>query len=265
MKALSLFRVIVGLCLVGLTTRSTAGEAKEHGKEGGVNHEGKVWDFDKDATGKLPEGWSIRETHSSKAKGIWEVIADPTAPSKPNVLSLVKTENTGGTFNLAIAEKTSYKDLDLSVKMKANTGKEDQGGGLIWRAKDEDNYYICRNNPLESNFRVYKVVNGKRTQLDSADVKTEAGKWHTLRAVMVGDRIACYLDGKKLLEAKDDTFKDAGMIGFWTKADAASSFDDLTVRPPSAKAEDHEEGHKEGSKGKAHAKAGKDDDNDDDR
>src|SRR5262249_10493733 len=153
---------------------------------------------------------------------------------------------------------------DLSVKMRANTGKEDQGGGLIWRVKDENNYYICRNNPLESNFRVYKVVNGKRTQFDSADVKTEAGQWHTMRAVMGGDRIACYLDGKKLLEAKDDTFKDAGMIGFWTKADAASSFDDLAVRPPSGKDVEHEEAHKGDSKEKGHGKGGKDDDDDDD-
>jgi uncharacterized membrane protein YkoI len=232
----------------------------------GEKHAGQVWNFDKDATGKLPEGWSIRETHPSKQKAVWEVTADPTAHSKPNVLSLVKTENTGGTFNLIVADKTSCKDLDLSVRMKANSGKEDQGGGLIWRAKDENNYYICRNNPLESNFRVYKVVNGRRTQFDSADVTTEPGKWYTLRATMVGDRITCYLDGKKLLEAKDDTFKDAGMIGFWTKADAASSFDDLVVRPASGKGEaNHEKGNKAwGSKEKEHGKTAKDDDDDDD-
>ena len=80
---------------------------------------------------------------------------------------------------------------------------------------------------MESNYRVYKVVDGKRTQLQSADVNTESGKWYTLRAVMKESKITCYLDGKKLLEVSDDTFKDAGMVGVWTKADAATSFDNV--------------------------------------
>jgi len=107
-------------------------------------------------------------------------------------------------------------------------GEHDRGGGVIWRAKDENNYYVCRMNPLETNFRAYKVVDGKRKQLGSAEVKTESGKWYDLRVVMVGDHIQCYLAGERLLEVRDDQFKDAGVVGLWTKADASSSFDDFT-------------------------------------
>jgi hypothetical protein len=190
-----------------------------------------AFNFDASKTGTAPDGWSIRETGQPTATATWGVSADSTAPSKPNVLALTRTENYGSTFNLAVADNTSFKNLDLSLTVKAVTGEEDQGGGPIWRCKDENNYYICRFNPLEGNYRIYKVVNGRRKQLDTAKVETEPGKWYVVRVTMLGDRIICYLDGKKLLEVRDDTFKDAGMVGFWTKADAATRFDDLVVRP----------------------------------
>jgi len=222
------------------------------------------WLFDEESPGQIPTGLLARETHPGKKMGSWKIAADPGAPTKPNVLTL-QTDESGGTFNLAIMDKTSYKDLDLRVRLRSNTGKEDQGGGLIWRCKDENNYYICRMNPLESNFRVYKVVNGKREQLKSAKVQTKTGKWCKLRIEMIGDNIACYLDGKKYLEAKDDTFKDAGMVGLWTKADASSSFDNLVVYPPPAKTHEAKEEHE--AKGKAKGEGeheDKDDDDDDD-
>jgi len=187
------------------------------------------WEFDDATTRQAPRGWSIRQTKPTTALATWKVIPDPTAPSQPNVLALTETANFDGTFNLAIVEKAAIRDLDLSVKVKAVSGKEDQGGGLIWRCKDENNYYICRFNPLESNFRVYCVKDGVRKQLESTKIETEAGKWYAIRVTMTGPRIACYLDGKKLLEAEDGTFPNAGMIGLWTKADAVTSFDDLSV------------------------------------
>ncbi len=190
----------------------------------------EVFTFDQDTTGDVPSGWSIRQTNPTQTMATWQVIADPTAPSKPNVMALTQTENYDHTFNLAITRETFFKDLDLTVQVKAVSGDEDQGGGLIWRCKDQNNYYICRFNPLESNYRVYKVVNGQRKQLDSVKVKTQAGKWYRVRVTMAGDHITCYLDDKKMLEAKDGTFTEPGMIGLWTKADAATRFDDLTAR-----------------------------------
>ena len=72
---------------------------------------------------------------------------------------------------MVLADDVSQKDVDLSVKMSAVAGREDQGGGLVWRAKDAKNYYVARFNPLEDNFRVYKVVNGKRSEMKSAEVR----------------------------------------------------------------------------------------------
>jgi hypothetical protein len=123
------------------------------------------------------------------------------------------------------------KDVDVSVRLKAVAGANDQGGGLVWRAKDAKNYYIARYNHLEDNYRVYKVVDGKRTMFLSANI-THDDAWHPLRVTMVGDHIECYYDGKKYLDVRDSTFPGAGKIGLWSKSDAQSHFDDLTLVTP---------------------------------
>jgi hypothetical protein len=109
------------------------------------------------------------------------------------------------------------------------TGKEDQGGGPIWRAKDADNYYIARWNPLEKNFRVYYVKDGRRKQLASADIETDSGKWHEIEIKHVGNKIVAEFDDEKVIEIEDSTFAEGGMVGLWTKADAATAFDDFEV------------------------------------
>jgi len=185
-----------------------------------AQEEKKSWSFDADNAGTIANGF-INNV------GEWKVVADLTAPSSPNVLGQL-AKNSGSTFNITLVSDTNYKDLEISVKMKAIAGKEDQGGGLVWRAKDAQNYYIARYNPLEDNYRLYKVEKGRRSQLKSADIKHTEG-WHTLRVTMNCTLIQCYYDGQKYLEAKDNTFVGAGKIGLWTKADAQTEFDDLTV------------------------------------
>jgi Domain of Unknown Function (DUF1080) len=176
----------------------------------------KAWDFESDEPGKIAKGFSSEV-------GQWEVTKDGD-----NHVLYQKAKNDDSTFNVALIQGTSFKDIDLSVRLKAVAGEVDRGGGLIWRAKDKANYYICRYNPLEDNYRVYKVENGKRTQFASAKVPGDEA-WHTLRATMVGAKITCYLDDKKLLEAEDSTFPEAGRIGLWSKADAQSYFDDMSA------------------------------------
>jgi hypothetical protein len=180
----------------------------------------KSWNFDSDSVGAIAKGFT-------NDFGAWQVIGDPSAPSRPNVLAQT-AKNASADFNVTLMSSTSYKDVDLAVKVKAVAGRIDQGGGLVWRAKDSKNYYIARYNPLEDNFRVYKVADGRRTEFQSATIKHVDG-WHTLRVTMAGDHIECYYDGKKYLDVRDSSFSDAGKMGLWTKADAQSHFDDLTV------------------------------------
>jgi len=189
-----------------------------------------LWTFDHNKIGCVPDRWRVAETNSSGKLAAWKVETDPDGVKRGRVLALTETANEDQPFNLAIADGPMFKDLDLDVRVRATAGQEDQGGGPIWRCKDENNYYVCRFNPLETNFRVYYVKDGKRKQLKSEKVETEAGRWYTVRVRMVGSKIECYLDGRKLLEAEDNTFPNAGRIGLWTKADAATMFDDLAVK-----------------------------------
>lgn len=180
----------------------------------------KMWNFDSDKTGNNPKGFT-------NEVGEWKVVADPTAPSKPNVLAQL-AKNSRSTFNVTLIIGMIYKEVDISVKMKPVAGNEDQGGSLVWRARDAKNYYVGRYNPLEDNYRIYKVEKGRRIQIQSADIKHSDG-WHTLRVTMEGDHIQCYYDGKKYLDIRDSTFQEPGKIGLWTKADAQTHFDDLTA------------------------------------
>jgi hypothetical protein len=183
--------------------------------------------FDKAKVGELPAGWKSGVT--GKADGsAWKIVEDKTAPGGPLVLAQT-SKSPGSVFNLCIAEEGKYKDVDISVAFKAMAGNQDQGGGIIWRVQDNNNYYVVRMNPLEDNFRFYTVVGGKRKELVSEDIKAEAGKWHTMRVVHKGNKIQCYLNGKKLIETTDDTIPQAGKIGLWTKADAQTYFADVQI------------------------------------
>ena len=187
------------------------------------------WSFDTDDLGTVPCGWEVAETGGIGKTAQWQVIRDDSVSGMGKVVAVTKTENSGHTFNLLIATQTHYKDIEVEVKVKAISGKEDQGGGPIWRAIDANNYYIARWNPLENNFRIYYVKDGSRKQLASADVDAAADTWHEIEIEHVGNRITAEFDDEKLLDFEDTTFTEAGKVGLWTKADAATAFDDFEV------------------------------------
>ena len=130
---------------------------------------------------------------------------------------------------VAILEDRKFDDLDVTVQFRPISGKEDASGGIIFRARDGRNYLLVRANALENNFRLYTVVNGKRSTLASARVtEPRLGTWHTLRVAATGPKIRAYLDGVQLLDHEDQTFAE-GWIGLWTKADSVTEFADLEV------------------------------------
>jgi hypothetical protein len=187
-----------------------------------------VYNFDADAPGQIPAKFHTAKTGGGTAEK-WSVVADPAAPSKPNVVAQTSTDQTDYRFPLLISDEGSFQDLDLSVRFKAISGSVDRAGGLVFRLRDPNNYYIVRANALENNYRLYHVVNGRRSQFAGANFKITSGEWHELRVEATSNKITCYYDGDKKIEATDSTFKDAGKVGLWTKADSVTYFDDLKV------------------------------------
>jgi hypothetical protein len=187
-----------------------------------------VWNFDSDKAEAPPAGFSFGRTGQGK-EGRWVVVAAPDAPSKPNVVAQMDADSTDYRFPVAVVDSASFKDVKLSVSCKPISGKVDQGCGLVWRYKDANNYMLTRANALEDNVRLYYVKDGKRVQVASWSGKVATNKWHKLQVEAKGDHVVVTFDEKKILDAKDTTFTDAGKVGLWTKADSVIQFDDLAA------------------------------------
>lgn len=178
------------------------------------------------------DGWQAASTGGSGPDARWERRADAAAVSPPDVLAVTAIQHDSDErFNLFWKPLPAFRDGRIAVRVRADDGVVDQGGGPIWRVQDANNYYVCRFNPLESNYRVYVVHDGVRQQLGTVLVDAKAGSWHAVEVEHVGDHIVCWLDGQRLLDVRDATIPQAGGVGLWTKADARTSFDDLVVTP----------------------------------
>ena len=198
---------------------------------------GQVINFDRDEVGKSPKDFVFGLTGKGKP-GIWIVQKNPTAPSAPNVLAQTNADPVSYRFPLCVYDGFSGRDVDISIRYKPVSGKEDQAAGIVWRYQDQNNYYIVRANANENNVVLYKVENGIRTDLPllgqgrtyGMKAKIPSGEWGTLRVVAKGNHFEVYSNGTKLYEVDDSTFPMAGKVGLWTKADSVTLFDDLTIK-----------------------------------
>jgi hypothetical protein len=189
-----------------------------------------TYTFEQDTVGTTPKGFTVAETKGAGTPAKWPVEALKDDPKRKNVVK-VETKNLEAVFNLLLTDAAFEADVSVSVDLKAGTGEDDQGGGLLWRAKDANNYYVARWNPLEKNLRAYKVVDGVRTQLQSVEVEADPKTWHNLVVAIRGKGATIAFDGKPLIFLDDATFPDGGKVGLWTKADASTWFDNLVISP----------------------------------
>ena len=262
----TLFAVAVAFAFSAMMALTAC--AVEKGKKSEKEKGAQVFSFEKDAVGQLPKGWKADATNPKGPLAEWALAEDKTAP-EGKALAITKINDTaGGVFNLCFSPVADFRDGEIEVRIKPLSGKTDQGGGLIWRAKDARNYYIVRCNPLEPNLRLYYVKDGRRKMIaEVTGVNVPTGQWSTIEVVQRGEKIEVSLNGKKMIEATDSTFTEAGAVGLWSKADAASAFADFKV--DMGKKEGMEVGKEAGEKvkGLEKAKAGqeKQGDNDNDK
>ncbi|MEW6267830.1 MAG: family 16 glycoside hydrolase [Thermodesulfobacteriota bacterium] len=196
--------------------------------------------FDRDATGAAPAGFSTDVTNGPP--GTWVVEADTTATGG-KVLVQRSTDPTSGRFPLCIYDGVSARDVVVTVRFKPISGEEDRAAGIVWRYRDSGNYYVVRANALEGNVVLYEVEAGKRRDLKpigagmlayGKKVDVPSGAWSTLRVEANDARFAVSLDGRHLFDVEDDTFREPGRVGLWTKADSVTAFDDLEIEPRDA-------------------------------
>ena len=189
----------------------------------------KVWNFDGDAPDALPTEFVIGTLFDGRPAGNWKVLRTDQAKSPPHVLGQVEGKGAEHAYKVVLVTGTDGSDADLEVSFLPVDGKGDMGGGLIWRASDDRNYYLTRANPLEQNIRIYRVVKGVRHLLQDFDQIIPVKRWHTLRVVTRGCQVRVLYDGRQVFDLCDNTFT-KGRVGLWTKSDAVTYFDNLKVR-----------------------------------
>lgn len=193
-------------------------------------------DFDSAKPGSVPPGWTVAPIAGTAPH--WEIVKDPSAPSPPYVFAQVSHDAAGGGCPLAILDKMEIRDGDLSVKVKPVSGRADRGGGLVWRYRDPDNYYLVRANAMENSIVLYKVEDGKRTPLASRNQLPKSygvkhpvpvNEWSVLKVQFRGPLFSVYFNHRRLFEVQDSTFVDRGKVGLWSKADSVMYFDDFRI------------------------------------
>jgi 3-keto-disaccharide hydrolase len=187
----------------------------------------KTFSFDQDPVGSPPRGFEFARTGQG-AEGKW-VVRDDRDKAGNRVLVQESADPTDYRFPLAVVREGSYKDVTLSVRAKPVSGEVDQGFGMVWRYKDAGNYYITRCNADEDNCTIYHTVAGRRRPFQNKPIKVAKNAWHQLKLEARGNHFVVWFDATKVLDATDDTFKDAGRVGLWTKADSVIQFDDFTI------------------------------------
>lgn len=191
---------------------------------------GTVVNFDTGTVGKTPPGWIVAMTHRGGAPR-WEIRQDRTAPTQPYVLAQVSSDTTTDRSPLAIYDSVSLRDGDVSVRLKPVAGRADRGGGLVWRYRDENNYYLVQADALAENVAVFKVVNGRRIPLLGAVKHDIPSGWSILKISARGSRFQVYVDHRRLIQGWDSTFSGPGKVGLCTAADSVTYFDDFRVYP----------------------------------
>lgn len=199
--------------------------------EAALDEQSSLWTFDTDAPGTLPSGFAVGTLFDGRPAGEWKVVEASNAPSLSHVLGQLMKKGAEHAYKIVLINGTMSSNLDLEVSLLPVEGKADMGGGLIWRAADDRNYYLTRANPLEQNIRIYRVVKGVRQMLKNFDQIIDVRQWHKLRVLTRGCRVQVFFDEKQVFDLCDETFKE-GIVGLWTKSDAVTFFDDLRLQQP---------------------------------
>jgi hypothetical protein len=188
-----------------------------------------TWNFDADLPGALPKDFVVGTLFDGRPAGEWKVLKTDRAKSSPQVLAQLMGKGFEHDYKVVLIKSITASNLELRVSFLPIEGNGDMGGGVIWRASGDRDYYLARANPLEQNIRIYRVVKGIRHLLQNFDQTIHMNQWHTLHVVTRGCQIQVLYDERPVFDLCDQTFT-TGRIGLWTKSDAVTYFDDLRLQ-----------------------------------
>ncbi len=190
----------------------------------------RVMNFDREPFGMTPPGWTA--TALSGAPGKWEILKDSTAPTQPYVLAQVSDEAGSDRFPLAIWDGEQLRNADISVRIKPVSGREDRAGGLVFRYRNRENYYQVRADARANTVAVYRVQDGRLIRLGAAvQHDIPVNQWRILKVALRGEQFQVYVDHRRILRGRDDTYTGPGKAGLFTVGDSVTYFDEFRLDP----------------------------------
>lgn len=180
----------------------------------------------------LPDSWRVEATNQTGPLADWALLSDLKGPGETPAFGVTQINHDDAKqLNILWTDARKLQNGMVEGKVKVISGEDDQGGGLIWRVKDKQNYYLARYNPKVGDFRVYKMVDGQVEALATVEVTGAESGWDTIRIEHDGEAIVAYFNEEKVAEVSDGSLPDAGGVGYWTKGDAASAFSGSKLEP----------------------------------
>lgn len=189
----------------------------------------KTWNFDSYPENTLLNAFVSTGTGGQQGKGAWIIKPDYTAPSKPNVLAWISSNDTQSGYHILVTSNGSYSNFVASVMFKIISGKVDQQAGLVVRFQGINRYIVLRADALNNVFSLCRAQIEGLVCTQDRGVNIAKGQWYNITAEVSSQGIGGYLDGTRLLLRNDQNYLNGGQIGMWTKGDSNVYFDDLKV------------------------------------
>lgn len=169
-------------------------------------------------------------------QGRWTVVRDPTAKTG------LALQHSGAPaaedqFPLAIYKPALPKNAEISLRLKAEGGTSDRGGGVAVRLSTPQDYYLIQVDALRDEILFSRINGDTSEEIASVDADITSHNWHTLTVRIVDNEFTVSFDGTWVFTAFDRALSQPGRIALWTKGDSITRFDSIAITPLSASQE----------------------------
>lgn len=160
--------------------------------------------------------WTIHSGTTS-----WAVTAD----GGNQVLSTSKTQTALITANAG----APWTDYTYEARTRLPFNNTSENAGIVFRVKDQENFYMYRIDASKSQLQLYKVIAGALTLVSETSFTPVKNQWYTLKVTVQGNTVKGYVDGQlKTTWSNPNTELTSGGAGFRTTS-AGIWFDDAKV------------------------------------
>lgn len=163
------------------------------------------------------------------ARARWHVVQDATAAAGFAIEQMRAPTNADSA--LAISKAASLRNVDVSLRLKAISGFEDQAGGVALRLVAPDTYYLVQVDVRRDRVLFQRVTGGVSEDIVGVDADIASDAWHTLNVRAMEDEFVITLDGVWMFTAFDKSLSQGGHFALWTNVHGITRFESISIAP----------------------------------